>query len=263
VSTVPVPPQNLAAEEYVLGAILLAGHVHGAETSSAVVAKVRASGLVPADFYRESHGLIYEAALAVVERGEPTDAVVLEHELEVRGTLTDAGGTARLRELAALVPAIANAGHHAGLVVDAAERREEVDVALALRAAAQNGGLLADDALRERVGRLLAPRRSLAGEQIKFVTFEEFIARHEPQAEPLVLDAEGGTVISATGLGMVYGTGGAGKTTLWLDAAMHFAGGLDWLDGALVPGRKLRVAWIEKEGPREEFRRKLDRKLDV
>jgi AAA domain/DnaB-like helicase N terminal domain len=253
-------PQNLAAEESVLGAIMLAGH-DGPEPGAAVIAKIQATGLAPDDFYyRDRHGLVYEAALAVAERGEPPHALAVEHELRARRKLTVVGGIAHLHELAALVPATANAASYARLVVEAAERREEVNVAFALRVAAENGGLPADPDLRERLARL-GQRRSRVGDAVEFVTFEQFVARPELQAEPLVIDADGGTVLAATGIAMVYGNGGAGKTTLWLDGAMHFAAGVEWLDGQVRPVRKLRVAWIENEGPREEFRRKLDRKL--
>ena len=102
-----------------------------------------------------------------------------------------------------------------------------------------------------------------AGEAVEFVSFEEFVASPEPQAEPLATDAEGGTAIPASGLGMVYGSGGAGKTTLVLDAAAHLAAGEPWLEGHVQPVRKLRIAWIENEGPREEFRRKAERKLEA
>ena len=101
----------------------------------------------------------------------------------------------------------------------------------------------------------------VTAEAIEFLTFSDFIARPEPQAEPLAVDADGGTVIAAQGTGMTYGAGGAGKTTLFLDGALHFAAGLPWLEGHIRPVRPLRVGWIENEGPREEFRRKLERKL--
>src|SRR5262245_24303203 len=93
------------------------------------------------------------------------------------------------------------------------------------------------------------------------MTAEQFVANPEPQAEPIAVDAEGNTVIPAAGLGFVYGNGGAGKTTLLLDAAMHLSAGVPWLGGVITPTRPLRVGWIENEGPREEFRRKLERKL--
>ncbi len=96
---------------------------------------------------------------------------------------------------------------------------------------------------------------------VRFVTGEQFVAHPVPQAEPIVVDSTGSTIFPATGLVLVYGNGGAGKTTLKLDASMHFAAGESWLDGLAVPTRPLRIGWIENEGPQEEFRRKLERKL--
>ena len=59
---------------------------------------------------------------------------------------------------------------------------------------------------------------------------------------------------------LVYGDGGAGKTTLTIDLAFALALGAPWL-GLVETDRKLRVALIEAEGPRQEFREKLARKL--
>src|SRR5438093_3451354 len=75
------------------------------------------------DFYRESHAKIYRAALALYAKGEPVDAITLVDELEGRGELEDVGGRVRLHELAALVPATANAGHYARIVRDMATLR--------------------------------------------------------------------------------------------------------------------------------------------
>jgi hypothetical protein len=60
----------------------------------------------------------------------------------------------------------------------------------------------------------------------------------------------------------VYGTGGAGKTTLVLDLVVHLATGTPWLD-LLTPPRPIRVALIENEGPRPLYRLKLARKLSA
>jgi hypothetical protein len=251
---VPRPdPQNLDAEESVLGAIMLSATP---DAGAKIIDALRATGLEPDDFYRPSHGLIYATALALVDRREPTDAVSLADALD--GRLDEAGGKERLHELAALVPATANAPHYATIVVKEAQRRRLAESVRRLQAALQNGALTDD--LREEARRSLEPRRTRRAESVEFLTVEEFVARVEPQAEPLAIDADGGTVLPATGLAMVYGTGGAGKTTLWLDAAMHLTAGIDWLDGCVRPVRKLRVGWIENEGPREEFRRKLERK---
>jgi replicative DNA helicase len=107
------PPQNLEAEESVLGAMLLSPGAIGA------VSEV----LDASDFYRESHAKIYRAALALYAKGEPVDAITLVDELEERGELEDVGGRVRLHELAALVPATANAAHYARIVREMATLR--------------------------------------------------------------------------------------------------------------------------------------------
>src|SRR6266536_951190 len=111
--TAPVPPQNLEAEESVLGAMMLSPGAIGAVSEA----------LDAGDFYRESHAKIYRAALALYAKGEPVDAITLVDELEERGELEDAGGRVRIHELAALVPASANAGHYARIVREMATLR--------------------------------------------------------------------------------------------------------------------------------------------
>jgi len=109
----PVPPQNLDAEESVLGAMMLSPGAIGA------VSEVLDAG----DFYRESHAKIYRATLSLYARGEPVDAITLVDELEERGDLEGAGGRERIHELAALVPATANAAHYARIVREMATLR--------------------------------------------------------------------------------------------------------------------------------------------
>jgi replicative DNA helicase len=108
-----VPPQNLEAEESVLGAMMLSPGAIGA------VSEIVDAG----DFYRESHAKIYRAALALYAKGEPVDAITLTDQLEERGELDDVGGRVRLHELAALVPATANAAHYARIVHETATLR--------------------------------------------------------------------------------------------------------------------------------------------
>lgn len=89
---------------------------------------------------------------------------------------------------------------------------------------------------------------------------EAFAAVDEPGAEPLAQATAGGAAIANGSLVLVYGTGGAGKTTLVLDLCFALANGDDWL-GILEPVRPLRVTVIENEGPRPMFRQKLRDKL--
>jgi putative DNA primase/helicase len=85
-----------------------------------------------------------------------------------------------------------------------------------------------------------------------------FAAVREASAEPLLGDAKS-TILAAGRSAVWFGDGGAGKTTLGLDQAVHLCTGTDWL-GLPVP-RRCTVLWIENEGPRGKFREKLREKL--
>src|SRR3954454_15128803 len=101
--TALVPPQNLDAEESVLGAMMLSPGAIGAVSEA----------LDASDFYRESHGKIFRAALALYSKGEPADAITLADELAERGELEAVAGRQRIHELASLVPSPSTAGHYA------------------------------------------------------------------------------------------------------------------------------------------------------
>lgn len=104
--TVMVPPHDLEAEQSVLGAMLVNPN------AIAAVAEL----LSPDDFYRDTHRLIYRAALALYDRGEEVDVVTLSAQLERDATLERAGGREFIHTLAEFVPAAANAAHYAGIV---------------------------------------------------------------------------------------------------------------------------------------------------
>ena len=108
-----VPPQNLEAEESVLGAMLISPNAIGAVTEI----------LSADDFYRESHGTIFRCCLSLYQGGEPVDAITVVDALEERGELETVGGKGKIHELAALVPATANAAHYARIVREMATLR--------------------------------------------------------------------------------------------------------------------------------------------
>jgi replicative DNA helicase len=114
-TTAPLPPQNLDAEESVLGAMML--------NPIAIERVIEATDLSAGDFYRESHGHIYRAILSLHAKNEPVDAITVTDELSSTGALEKAGGITRVHELAALVPAASNAPHYAKLVTKAAVGR--------------------------------------------------------------------------------------------------------------------------------------------
>ncbi|MEO3945755.1 replicative DNA helicase [Gorillibacterium sp. CAU 1737] len=101
-----IPPQNLEAEQAVLGAILLDGE-------ALITAMERLSG---DDFYRTSHRFIFEGMIALAEGDEPVDLVTLTAKLQTRGQLEEVGGVEYLSELANAVPTAANIDYYAQIV---------------------------------------------------------------------------------------------------------------------------------------------------
>jgi replicative DNA helicase len=102
------PPHNLEAEQSVLGAILL--------SDRALYALVIEEGLRPGDFYREHHGTIYEAMLALYDESEPVDVLTVIDRLKQTGKLEQVGGRASVDELTGLVPVAGHARRYAQIV---------------------------------------------------------------------------------------------------------------------------------------------------
>jgi hypothetical protein len=98
-----------------------------------------------------------------------------------------------------------------------------------------------------------------SAEPVVVVPIEQFAADHEAGAEALLGDGEDDAVLPTGGDSMIYGDGGAGKTTLGVDLAMHLASGRSFL--GITVKRPVNVLLLEYEGPRPLYRRKLERKL--
>lgn len=102
------PPQDMAAEQSVLGGMLLS------KDAIADVLEV----LRPGDFYRPAHQSVYDAILDLYSRGEPADPVTVSAELDRRGDLKRIGGPPYLITLTQTVPTAANAGYYAEIVAE-------------------------------------------------------------------------------------------------------------------------------------------------
>ncbi len=111
------PPQDTAAEQSVLGGMLLS------KDAIADVVEV----LRPGDFYRPAHQAIYDCILDLYGRGEPADPITVSAELERRGELARVGGAPYLHTLIATVPTAANAGYYARIVAEKAILRRLVE----------------------------------------------------------------------------------------------------------------------------------------
>jgi len=113
-----IPPQNIEAEMAVLGAMLL-GERAAIERASEL--------LLRDDFYREAHARIYEAMLAISEKGEPVDIVTLSEELQRRNHLELVGGLAYMMQLGEFVPTTSNVTYYARIVQQKAILRKLIE----------------------------------------------------------------------------------------------------------------------------------------
>ncbi len=112
------PPHDIAAEQCVLGGMLLSK-----DAISDVLEVIR-----PHDLYRPAHQLVHEVILDLYSRGEPADAVTVAAELTKRGDIGRMGGAPYLHTLIASVPTAANAGYYARIVRERAILRRLVEV---------------------------------------------------------------------------------------------------------------------------------------
>ncbi len=111
------PPHDVAAEQCVLGGMLLSK-----DAISDVIEVIR-----PADHYRPAHQLIHEAILDLYSRGEPADAITVANELTRRAEIARVGGAPYLHTLISSVPTAANAGYYARIVRERAILRRLVE----------------------------------------------------------------------------------------------------------------------------------------
>lgn len=101
-----IPPQNLDAEQSVLGAMLI--------DHEAVVKAIET--LRPQDFYRDANAHIYEAIVNLFDRSEAVDLITLSEELRQSGLLDQVGGVSYVAGLANSVPTSANVEYYARIV---------------------------------------------------------------------------------------------------------------------------------------------------
>jgi replicative DNA helicase len=111
------PPQDIAAEQCVLGGMLLS------KDAIADVVEILKGG----DFYRPAHATIFDAVLDLYGRGEPADAITVAAALADSGDLGRVGGAPYLHTLIASVPTAANAAYYARIVAERAVLRRLVE----------------------------------------------------------------------------------------------------------------------------------------
>jgi len=112
-----VPPQDTAAEQCVLGGMLLSKRA-----IAQVIEVVDAE-----DFYRPQHETVFPAVLDLYGKNEPADSITIANYLRELGVLGKVGGSGYINELVRSVPTAANAEYYAEIVRDCAVRRRIVE----------------------------------------------------------------------------------------------------------------------------------------
>jgi replicative DNA helicase len=242
-----VAPQNLEAEEHVLGAMMIA---------PAAIARARdVLGDTGSDFYRESHATIYQVALEISDAGVAVDPVTLQAALQERGLLDRVGGRVRLHELAAIVPATANTAHYARIVHETATLRWIQRLAMeAGRRVHEHPGAASDlvDEIRLQVGEL--EQRVTPADDIHLHSGGDFIL-DTPSTDTAVWGTTDGQIGWASGEGLVLaGPQGVGKTTLAQQLALAGCGLLSQILGMPVTTAEKRTLYIAADRPRQAAR---------
>jgi replicative DNA helicase len=225
VTAARLPPQNIEAEQSVLGSLLI---------DPEAILKVT-SFLRPEDFYRETHGLTYRAVIDLHERRQPADFVTLCDELERRGQLEQVGGSDYLTSLINTVPTSAHVEHYGHIVERTAVLRRLISAAGEISSMAYER---ADDEDRildqaeqlifgvgqRRIDRELVPLRAILGEYYDRI---EYLYGHRGETIGIstgFIDLDkllGG--FQPADLIIVAGRPGTGKTSLALTMATHAA----------------------------------------
>ena len=108
-----LPPQNIEAEQSVLGAILL--------ENEALASAIEV--ISPEDFYKDSHKTIFRAMLELYKKSEPIDLITLTEQLSKDERLEGVGGASYLSSIVNLVPTSANVRYHSKIVKEKAVLR--------------------------------------------------------------------------------------------------------------------------------------------
>ncbi len=220
-----IPPQNLEAEQSVLGGILLENE-----------ALARVLELIsPDDFYKESHRLIFRRILGLYEKNEPIDLITLTNELNNHGELERGGGASYLAELVSQVPTAANIHNYCRIVREKATIRNLITSATEIVTSAFESAGDADDLIdtaeqkifeisEKRIRQSFVPTREIVHDSV------DMIERLYHRKDMITGVASGFTDLDERTAGfqpgdliIIAGRPSMGKTAFALNIAEHVA----------------------------------------
>jgi replicative DNA helicase len=207
-----IPPQNIEAEQAVLGAILL-------HSDALITAMER---ITSDDYYRPSHQKIYEAMMELSGDNEPVDLITLTAKLQDKQQLEDIGGVTYLSELANAVPTAANIDYYAAIVEEKSMLRRLIRAATQI---VSNGYASSDDVadlLNEAEQRIfeISQRRSSSG----FISIRDVLMEVFERVEYLYSHKGGSTGIPSGFVDLDKMTSGFQRSDLIIVAARPSVG---------------------------------------
>ena len=134
-----LPPSDEAAEQAVLGSILIEG-----DSLSEVSLIVKAN-----DFFTERNKWIYEACISLYNRGEPINQISVAHELSSTDKLESIGGEGFLSNLIAIVPTSVYASHYAQIVNRTSTMRNLIKAATEIASLGYEPDFEVDSAIKQ------------------------------------------------------------------------------------------------------------------
>ncbi|WP_139990870.1 MULTISPECIES: replicative DNA helicase [Paenibacillus] len=207
-----VPPQNLEAEQAVIGAILLQ-----AEALITAMERVRSE-----DFYSGPHRQIYEAMVEIAENNQPVDLVTLTAHLQDQHLLEEIGGVSYLAKLANSVPTAANVDYYAQIVEEKSMLRRLIRTATNIvsdgYANSEDVGVLLGDAEKKILE--ISNRRSGSG----FISIRDVLMEVFEKVEQLYQDKGGTTGIPSGFTDLDRMTAGFQRSDLIIVAARPSVG---------------------------------------
>ncbi len=220
-----LPPQNIEAEQSVLGSLLI---------DPDAVTRIGAM-LKAVDFYREAHRAIYNAILSLHEHNEVVDFITVSDELARRGELEEVGGASYLTYLINAVPTSIHAEYYGHIVERTATLRRLIEAATQISSLAYEEAEDVDDVLdraeqvlfgvsQRRIARDLVPINQLVGDYFERM---EYLSQH--QGEPVGVPTGFTDLDKLLGgfqrsdLLILAGRPGMGKTSLALSIALNTA----------------------------------------
>lgn len=207
-----VPPQNLEAEQAVIGAILLQ-----AEALITAMERVRSE-----DFYSGPHRQIYEAMVEIAENNQPVDLVTLTAHLQDQQVLEEIGGVSYLAKLANSVPTAANVDYYAQIVEEKSMLRRLIRTATNIvsdgYANSEDVGVLLGDAEKKILE--ISNRRSGSG----FISIRDVLMEVFEKVEQLYADKGGTTGIPSGFTDLDRMTAGFQRSDLIIVAARPSVG---------------------------------------